>query len=471
MPSHNKPPAGYRPIPNSRAGGYVKGEGRDARYWYPDRRAATQAAADIVGRVTLHAKRAHAAGLRADSTGDPKHSETWAAMQNQAARAYQEELPGHVAEIERHLKAEQASLGRGRGGGRVRAASELPNRKAMQQELIAAHQAEGTATPIGRERPGQYTVPYVATPHAMGTTPLDVSSANDAQLLLAYAGTAVRHTKHAARLSAAIYGDSPMSKSAPSPPPGYTPIPESASGGYHRRTAKGWVHWYPSREAARTAFRDHDHKAGKMLEAAARVRDIDADAADALAKEGRRHHRLSEAAQRAAFDPDYEAPIEVGGHMVTPDSPAHEHAREAAHTRQGADEMRRAAPRFVHPEGRREAEREAGQYEARHTAALHRLQRAEGYYGEVGADHRADPDPEHTALLRGRARLNRRLGEIVASARSNGDRSTEARLEAVRGYLPEGRPGGGPNSPSSTPPRDLRKALAVLARAAGPQLV
>lgn len=262
-----------------------------------------------------------------------------------------------------------------------------------------------------------------------------------------------------------------MPRTPPSPPPGYSPIPDSVSGGYHRRTSKGWVHWYPSKEAASTAFRDHDHKAGKLFEAAARVRDIDADTANALAKEGYRHHRLSEAAQRAAFDPDYENPIEVGGHMVTPGSPAHEHAMEAAHTRLGADGMRRAAPRFVHPEGRREAEREAGQYEARHTAALHRLQRADGYHGEVGADHSADQDPEHTVLLRGRTRLNRRLGEIVASARSNGDRTTEARLEAVRGYLPEGHQNDGPNSTGSAPSRNLGKALVVLAKATRPQFV
>lgn len=467
MPSHNKPPAGYRPIPNSRTGGYVKGEGRDARYWYPDRRAATRAAADIVGRVTLHAKRAHAAGLRADSTGDPKHSETWAAMQNQAARAYQEELPGHVAEIERHLKAEQASLGRGRGGGRVRAASELPNRKAMQQELIAAHQAEGTATPIGRERPGQYTVPYVATPHAMGTTPLDVSSANDAQLLLAYAGTAVRHTKHAARLSAAIYGDSPMSKSAPKPPPGYTPIPESASGGYHRRTSKGWVHWYPSKNAAKATFDEHHRKAESLNEMALQMHDLAPDLGAFLTHEARRHERIRALAGQVARAKNYEAPIEVGGHMVTEGSEAHRHVQSAIDSSLRARGARMASHRVSYDA---RAERDLGGDADRHDEAVNRAltlaEGAEGYHGEVGAEHAADPDPQHTHLLRGRELVREHIGNMAASARAGGNHDAAARLEVVGRYLsdPDFRDKLSDHNFATT--YKLGKALVVLARSA-----
>lgn len=471
MPSHNKPPAGYRPIPNSRTGGYVKGEGRDARYWYPDRRAATQAAADIVGRVTLHAKHAHAAGWLADSTGDPKHSATWAAMQNQAARAYQEELPGHLDEIERHLKAEQASLGRGRGGGRVRAASELPNRKAMQQELIAAHQAEGTATPIGRERPGQYTVPYVATPHAMGTTALDVSSANDAQLLLAYAGTAVRHTKHAARLSAAIYGDSPMSKSAPKPPPGYTPIPESASGGYHRRTSKGWVHWYPSRAAAQAAVTEHYRKAARLRDMVREVDHVSPDLGKFLSYEEDRHQRLGDLASHAARNFGDDLPIESNGHMVREGSEAHENIKLAAHCLRMADGAKAVAPKMADAKARAEVERDGADYHARGTAALDAARSSKDYLGEVGDEHAADPDPQHTHLLRGRELVREHVGNMAASARAGGDHDAAARLEVVGRYLsdPDFRDRLSDHSFATT--YKLGKALVVLAKATRPQLV
>jgi len=64
------PPKGYRPIPNSIHSGYVKGHGAEAEYWYPNRRAATRAALDVVGRLAGHARRAHQSGLQADLTGE-----------------------------------------------------------------------------------------------------------------------------------------------------------------------------------------------------------------------------------------------------------------------------------------------------------------------------------------------------------------------------------------------------------------
>lgn len=459
------PPKGYRPIPNSIHGGYVKGHGAEAEYWYPSRRAATRAALDVVGLLAGHAKRAHQHGLQADLTGEAKHSEAWGASHNLAVDQYRDVLPGHLAEIGRHLKAERAELGRGRGAGRVAPASNLPNRKALADAMVAAHVAEGTAQPLGRTRPNQYAVPYVVGRNSPGSEPLDVARADDAQLLQALAGTAIRHGKHAGALYDAIYDGATMAKAAAATPPaGYSPIPESASGGYHRRTSKGWVHWYPSRAAARSAAKGHHEQADNLSGTARDLGDTAPDLAQYLKHEAGRHRRLSVAALHVARDHDYEAPIEVGGHMVTPDSPAHGHAREAAHALRMAEGARQAGPRMANEEGRQEAARSAEDYRARGTAALKQAQAAEGYHGEVTPEHLQHPDPEHEALLQGRGMVQDIFGKVIEHHRAKGDHDAAARAEVTRAYLtnPTFRQNLSDHSFAATGGMGLKKALGVL---------
>lgn len=49
---------------------------------------------------------------------------------------------------------------------------------------------------------------------------------------------------------------SPLVKATATPPPGYTPIPDSQHQGYHKQVNGRWTHWYPSRHLA-TQARDH----------------------------------------------------------------------------------------------------------------------------------------------------------------------------------------------------------------------
>jgi hypothetical protein len=64
-----------------------------------------------------------------------------------------------------------------------------------------------------------------------------------------------------------LFGDAPAAAPAPAasmrPPAGFTPIPHSRHGGYHKRVGDHWVYWYPGQGVVHGAHADdHGHAGG-----------------------------------------------------------------------------------------------------------------------------------------------------------------------------------------------------------------
>ena len=244
-------PKGYKPIAGDRNHGHVgtNAEGR-RELWYPSSDHAEQ------GRNTHTVAKQNAEHkLRTTTPGSAEHT---AAQQAHA----------HATDI---LNLHREREAREPRRSAVEAVPAAPTRNAPHLPAAGHHPDAVEGARYQRKGDG-YDVTYPSADHAKRALQFHHARVVDGMAhvreIATHGPTAatpasrqhVRNVLHHHQMAEGtkrfLREPAAMGKSTASPPPGFTPIPDSQHQGYHKQEGGRWVQWYPSRELA-TQARDH----------------------------------------------------------------------------------------------------------------------------------------------------------------------------------------------------------------------